>query len=154
MNRLSERLKLIRIHLKETQKSMSRRFNLGENTWQTYELYGKPPKGETLAVLAELGFDINWLLTGRGDVMVTEERARASVPAIDDRLICEAVEFVEQWLIASGKEAHFKAQLKGKLVVALCRLAVEEAGTGRPELNPAAARQLIWFACQTSALDG
>lgn len=149
MNRISERLKLIRDHLHETQKSMSKRFSLGENTWQTYELYGKPPKGETLAALAGLGFDINWLLTGHGHMMLSDDGPRAPLAAIDDRLVGEAVEFVERWLAEDG--INFKARLKGKLVAALCRLAVEEAGNRRPEVNPAAARQLMWFARQTSA---
>ena len=45
---------------------MSHRFDLGDATWQGYELKNKPPKGETLKELAALGFDINWILTGLG----------------------------------------------------------------------------------------
>lgn len=146
MNRLSERLKIIRDHIKETQKSMSKRFNLGENTWQTYELYGKTPKGETLAALAELGFDINWLLTGQGNMMISGDGPRIPLPHIDDQLVGEAVEFVEQWLAEHGE--NFDAQLKGKLVAALCLLAVEEADNERPSINMAAARQMMWLARQ------
>lgn len=63
---VGERLRRVRKHLGETQKSMSRRFGLGESTWQTYELQDQLPKGEILASLVELGFDGSWLLTGQG----------------------------------------------------------------------------------------
>ncbi|WP_376967670.1 hypothetical protein ABNQ39_36255 (plasmid) [Azospirillum sp. A26] len=125
---------------------MSKRFNLGENTWQTYELYGKAPKGETLAALAELGFDINWLLTGQGSMTISGDGPRMPLPHIDDRLVGEAVEFVEQWL--AEHDTKFDAPLKGNLVAAICRLAVEEADNERPRINPAAGRQMMWLARQ------
>ncbi|WP_042443109.1 hypothetical protein [Azospirillum sp. B510] len=125
---------------------MSRRFNLGENTWQSYELHGKLPKGETLVELARLGYDINWLLTGRGAMKVTPTEEATASP-LNDALIADAIDFVERWLSENG--CHLAPRLKGRIVSALYTLGIDEAGGDRPRLNTAAARQLIWFALQT-----
>lgn len=150
MERFSERLKLIREHLHETQKSMSKRFSLGENTWQAYELHGKLPKGETLVILAEMGFDVNWLLTGGGSMLVSIgqplQAESMHLTGEFDRLIAEAVEIVERWLTENGKS--FNPQLKGQLVAMLCRLAIDEAAGEQPRLNLTAARHMMWFASQ------
>ncbi|WP_353858615.1 hypothetical protein [Azospirillum formosense] len=140
---------------------MSRRFRLGENTWQSYELNGKLPKGETLSELAALGIDMNWLLTGRGGMRKAAggpESGEGALPlppreaatprsALDLALLSEAVALVEQGLAVRGRRLSPRA--KGHLVAALYGLAAEGGGGSRPSgVSPAAAAHLLWLALQ------
>lgn len=158
---LGDRLKTVREFLGETQKTMSRRFRLGENTWQSYELNGKLPKGETLSELAALGIDMNWLLTGRGTMRTASGRpdsgdgdhpspppeASSCRPVLDLALLSEAVTLVEQGLAEQG--CRLSPRAKGHLVAALYGLTVESGGGSRPTgVSPAAAAHLLWLALQ------
>ncbi|WP_237902904.1 hypothetical protein [Azospirillum brasilense] len=144
---------------------MSRRFRLGENTWQSYELNGKLPKGETLSELAALGIDMNWLLTGRGSMRTVAGRlesgdgalplppreAALPRPVLDLALLSEAIALVEQGLADRGRRLSPRA--KGNLVAALYGLAaVGEDGGGSgsrpPCVSPSAAAHLLWLALQ------
>ncbi len=161
MVQLGDRLKTVREFLGETQKTMSRRFRLGENTWQSYELNGKLPKGETLSELAALGIDMNWLLTGRGTMRTASGRpdsgdgnhpspppeASSCRPVLDLALLSEAVTLVEQGLAEQG--CRLSPRAKGHLVAALYGLTVESGGGSRPTgVSPAAAAHLLWLALQ------
>ncbi len=159
MVQLGDRLKTVREFLGETQKTMSRRFRLGENTWQSYELNGKLPKGETLAELAALGIDMNWLLTGRGSMRMAAGRPesgdaalplspRESGSVLDLALLSEAIALVEQGLDDLGRRLSSRA--KGNLVAALYGLAAGEDGGGSrpPRVSPSAAAHLLWLALQ------
>lgn len=87
---IGERLRLIRVELGHTQKSMSDVLGLGIRTWQTYELGNSLPKAETLNQLSELGYSIDWVLTGRGAMHprgMAEEPAAYSHPPIDRELM-------------------------------------------------------------------
>lgn len=159
---LGDRLKTVREFLGETQKTMSRRFRLGENTWQSYELNGKLPKGETLSELAALGIDMNWLLTGRGSMRtaagrpesgdgalpLSQRKSGASGSVLDLALLSEAVALVEQGLTDRGRRLSPRA--KGHLVAALYGLAAEEGeGNSRPPgVSPSAVAHLLWLALQ------
>ncbi|WP_137139880.1 hypothetical protein [Azospirillum brasilense] len=140
---------------------MSRRFRLGENTWQSYELNGKLPKGETLSELATLGIDMNWLLTGRGRMRMAAGRPESGDGALplpprdaapprsvlDLALLSEAVALVEQGLADRGRRLSPRA--KGHLVAALYGLAADGAGGSRPTgVSPAAVAHLLWLALQ------
>ncbi|WP_044559206.1 helix-turn-helix domain-containing protein [Azospirillum sp. B4] len=89
MTRLKDRLRQVREHFGETQKSMSARFALGVNTWQGYERLGKLPKGETLAQLLELDISVDWLLTGHGNMHLTGNR-----PGLDALLLGHIIDGV------------------------------------------------------------
>ncbi|MDG3443998.1 helix-turn-helix domain-containing protein [Nitrospirillum amazonense] len=89
MTGLKDRLRQVREHLGETQKSMSARFALGVNTWQGYERLGKLPKGETLARLLELDISVDWLLTGHGNMHLTGNR-----PGLDAQLLSQIIDGV------------------------------------------------------------
>ncbi|CAO3372674.1 helix-turn-helix domain-containing protein [Azospirillum argentinense] len=161
MVQLGDRLKAVREFLGETQKSMSRRFRLGENTWQSYELNGKLPKGETLAELAALGIDMNWLLTGTGRMRASADppdpgdgalpapprESRPSRPVLDLTLLSEAIALVEQGL--ADRRRRLSPRAMGKLVAALYGLTVESGDGSRPAgVSPAAVTHLLWLALQ------
>lgn len=63
---IGKRLMLVREFLAESQRSMSNRLGLGETTWQNLEREGRLPKTDALRQLADLGFSVDWILTGRG----------------------------------------------------------------------------------------
>jgi hypothetical protein len=65
---IGDRLKAVRADVGDDQKSMSRRFGLGDTTWQRLELDGRAPKGDVLAKLVDMGYSADWLLTGQGEM--------------------------------------------------------------------------------------
>lgn len=100
---IKERLAAVRTKLGETQKSMSLRFGLGVSTWQGYELEGRMPKTETLTALADLGFNVQWLLTGHGSMMVGDQTVSTPISAepeaapikeLDDELMARVVDTI------------------------------------------------------------
>jgi transcriptional regulator with XRE-family HTH domain len=68
-----------------SQTDMASRVGVTRNTWQRYEK-GELPNGETLLRLAELGGNIQWLLTGHGSMMVTETITDPTAPSGPDML--------------------------------------------------------------------
>ncbi len=69
MSGLPERLRYIRTKFKLSQKEMAKKFGLGANTWQRYELGLSVPGFEVLEqIIFRLGVSGTWLLSGNGDV--------------------------------------------------------------------------------------
>lgn len=62
---IAERLKKIREELGYSQKQISEALNCHARSWGFYENGSSIPGGEVLSNLAELGVDINWILTGK-----------------------------------------------------------------------------------------
>jgi transcriptional regulator with XRE-family HTH domain len=96
MDGIGERLKNIRIAVGDDQKSMARRFGLGDTTWQRLELESRAPKDEVLAQLINLGFSVDWLLSGVGN-MRREQQPKES-PPLDEELLKQSLHLVEDWL--------------------------------------------------------
>ncbi|MBX3491843.1 MAG: helix-turn-helix transcriptional regulator [Parvibaculum sp.] len=65
---VAERLSRIRKYLGLSQKDMGRRVAVSGTTWQNYELDNAAPNAHVLARLSDEGFDINWVLTGAGEM--------------------------------------------------------------------------------------
>lgn len=75
---LKDRLRQVRIHLGMTVIAITDLVGLkSRKTWERYEAGANVPDSDTLRVLHEHGIDINWLLTGQGQ-MVWAERQRQS----------------------------------------------------------------------------
>lgn len=97
---LSMRLKAVRRHLGETQKTMSTRMGLGVNTWQGYEVEGRPPKSEILIRLLDLGYDMNWLLSGQGTMLLSKTPV-----AVPDTDLLRRVEILEDAVAVLSERA-------------------------------------------------
>ena len=69
MSDLTERLRSIRRRLGLSQDAASERFSLGIGGWKRLEGDGRAPKDDVLTELALLGIDLNWLLTGQGQML-------------------------------------------------------------------------------------
>ncbi len=65
---LANRLKAVREKLKYSQREMSVAVDASLTSWQGYEAGKNIPGGNVLAALARMGFDVNWILTGEGDM--------------------------------------------------------------------------------------
>lgn len=68
MNTLSARLKIAREALGKTQKEMSSLLDLSANGWQPYERGTSIPGGKVIEGLAKLGLNLNWIMTGKGEM--------------------------------------------------------------------------------------
>lgn len=77
------RLRSIRTELGLSQEAMSERFGLGVGGWKRLEKQGRTPKDEVLTALVAEGIDLNWLLTGVGE-MRRDASTRLSPPATTD----------------------------------------------------------------------
>src|SRR5690606_15278606 len=65
---VSARLVQIRRFLGLSQKEMGKRVGVSGTTWQNYELENAAPNAHVLAHLSGEGFDMNWVLTGMGEM--------------------------------------------------------------------------------------
>ncbi|MQP67929.1 helix-turn-helix domain-containing protein [Niveispirillum sp. SYP-B3756] len=66
---VSNRFRSLREKWCLSQTDMASRVGVTRNSWQRYEK-GELPNGETLLRLAELGGNVQWLLTGQGPMLV------------------------------------------------------------------------------------
>lgn len=80
---VSARLAQIRRFLGLSQKDMGKRVGVSGTTWQNYELENAAPNSHVLAHLSGEGFDMNWVLTGQGE-MRKENAARKSEPGFGE----------------------------------------------------------------------
>ncbi|MCF8469588.1 MAG: helix-turn-helix domain-containing protein [Parvibaculum sp.] len=77
---IATRLAQIRRFIGLSQKEMGKRVGVSGTTWQNYELENAAPNAHVLARLSAEGFDINWALTGEGQM-----RASQASPTQRDR---------------------------------------------------------------------
>lgn len=70
---LAERLKMARELLGYTQKEMAKKINTNVQTWQVYEAGSSVPGGKVLESLVRLGLNVNWILTGKGEMTLDSE---------------------------------------------------------------------------------
>lgn len=63
---LCDRFKKIRVSLNLTQSEMSSRVGLSRNAWQAYELGKSFPGTDVYLALINMGFSVDWVLSGTG----------------------------------------------------------------------------------------
>ncbi len=66
---MKERLKQIRNHAGYSQKSFANQLGIGYRTYCRYENDGKDIKLTVLSKLADMGYNITWLVSGEGEMM-------------------------------------------------------------------------------------
>jgi len=67
---IGNRLKIIRKDISETQKGMARLIGASYRTYQEWEAHNNAPNGKYLHVISQMGYNINWLLTGGGEMKI------------------------------------------------------------------------------------
>lgn len=90
---------------------MAERVGMGAASWKRLELENRAPKGEVLEQLARDGININWLLTGQGEMRGT------APPPLREAVLAEAIAIVEEWLAANHRvmEPQKKASVIGEI---------------------------------------
>ncbi|KIX15022.1 hypothetical protein X474_05575 [Dethiosulfatarculus sandiegensis] len=68
----------VRKHLGVTQREMSDLLGAGRNTWQNYERGGQVPGGKIITALIEKGINANWILTGKGEMLMVDDLQKAA----------------------------------------------------------------------------
>lgn len=82
------RFLLLRQALGLSARALSLKLELSDNVWHYYEAGKKEPSLSTLAKLAGLGINLNWLATGEGSILQSglESGSPAQVPSTPRRL--------------------------------------------------------------------
>lgn len=70
MNSFELRLVAIRLHFGLSIRGMSRHLGLAPAAWHHYEHGIREPSMQSLVKLAQLGVNVNWLLTGEGQMLL------------------------------------------------------------------------------------
>jgi|GEM_PF-1578137 len=70
---LAERLKEARNFLGISQQEMAKRLGISKPAWQGYELEKNEPGSSVIEGMVKIGFDANWLLTGKGTMKPSTE---------------------------------------------------------------------------------
>ncbi len=119
---LANRLKIVREKLKYSQREMSVAVDASLTSWQGYEAGKNIPGGNVLAALARMNFDVNWILTGEGEIN-RGEVPKVQVGGVDEELLEAAVDVSAELLESLGKQATSKQRTQ--LILALYDLANE-----------------------------
>jgi len=67
---VGQRLKAIRVAMGQSQRGLSLELGLSATAWKTYEDGKSLPGFEVLEALSRRGVDLNWLMSGKGDIWV------------------------------------------------------------------------------------
>lgn len=85
---IGDRLKNARRELGLNATEMAEKVGLsGRSSWERYERGKHSPNGEILRHLADLGFNVNWVLTGYGPMMVEEVPHPPAVTGLVDQAL-------------------------------------------------------------------
>lgn len=67
--------------MKLSQRELANILGISHGSWQVAEAGSSVPGGQTITKLAELGFDANWILTGKGAMRLAEIEASSGAEA-------------------------------------------------------------------------
>lgn len=126
---LAERLKLIRESLGMSQSAMAKAADSSLPSWQGYEAGRNVPGGKVLEALARMGFNINWVLTGEGEMKrgwenrsafaigerIKEVRGSESLQAFAEKLCIEVNKLADYEQEKISPDVNFLADLHSKL---------------------------------------
>jgi len=70
MAQIVERLKSFRAHLNLSQKGLSAKLGISQVSYAKYELGKTEPSCNSFRLLAGMGLNIHWLITGAGDMLL------------------------------------------------------------------------------------
>lgn len=115
---VSERLKKIRSERNVSQIRFAEELGISPRTLQSYELAKVMPGSEVLAKFYGLGYNINWILSGEGEMRkgaeTVTELKHLPTSELDEELLTLVIERVEARLISvEDYPVAKKAQLIG-----------------------------------------
>lgn len=73
---ISARLRVARTSFNLNQKDFASKSGVGFSTYQKYEMGMSVPGGEAIEGFVRLGINANWILTGEGEMLLADQRAK------------------------------------------------------------------------------
>lgn len=134
---VGSRLKLFREFLKLTQVQFASAIGGTAIAIQGNESGRSMPNGKSLIGLYKLGMDINWLLTGEGQMLLTKQPPNSS--GGDLRKFADAMEIIDLYVQRTGKV--LSPEKKRKAVEALYKLS-----EGKAEIDPSVTEMIMQLA--------
>lgn len=138
---MAGRLKAIREASAKTQREFAERIHIKWRTWQEYEAGNRVPGGQALQAIAAAGFNVNWVLTGDGEMRL-EEPPLVAMAHLDEDLHGLVVEGVME--VYKEANARLPPRELGRLsariytdVVAACEGDDEDPAARRAALRMA-----------------
>lgn len=116
-------------------------------SYKDYEGGRRLPGAEALDSLAELGMNINWVLTGKGDmnsssapeVAVAKESSPAaygmSQAPVDSLLLQDVIDFFHVWLEQNKDRTRIQRSAHGAVIAVLYRYASQTGKVEKAELE-------------------
>lgn len=128
---VAERLRSVREFFRVAQPDFAEKCGVSIRAYQDYEAGKRLPGSETLQALAEAGIDLNWLLTGTGQML---RDAPSALPSpLDEQLLAETLRLVDDWL--SAHRRTMTAARKAEVAASIYAMALEDVVEGRPALD-------------------
>lgn len=146
LGNLGDRLRIARKHLNLNIDEMAIRCGLKSGrSWGVYERENRPPKADILLHMHNMGISIPWLLTGEGQLTITENNVSPAAPletplldqnSLNRDLMSVVIELTEAAL--QERNAVVPPDKKAVLFLAIHDLAQEEqaASSGSDQLGP------------------
>jgi transcriptional regulator with XRE-family HTH domain len=113
IEKISDRLKLVRTVLSLNQKEFASNSGVGFSTYQKYEMGMSIPGGEAIEGFIRLGINANWLLTGEGEKFLVNHQLQQAL-AIDVPLLVKLVEEMDRAATQAG--VTIPANDKGEMI--------------------------------------
>lgn len=113
---IASRLKSLRESLELSQREMAKKLEISLGGLQSYESGKSVPGGNVLEALARLGFNVNWLLTGEGEMKYWEFERKIPRRYADElwvNVIQAALESAGVEDYKSGEYAHTAIDIIG-----------------------------------------
>lgn len=128
---VADRMRQVRVVFGVSQPEMAAKLGMTARPYQDYEAGKRLPGGEALQALADIGVNLNWLLTGDGQMLCAAPPAAA--PALDEQLLAETLRVVDDWLAAHRRT--MTAARKAEVAASIYAMALEDVAEGRPALD-------------------
>ena len=117
MKSIAERLRFVREKMGIGQVDAATKFGIPVSSYRKYESGPSEPGSEAIAGIARAGINANWLLTGEGEMLLSDVQPRPAPPVdpfeFNEPLYLEAIRAVEDGLTAAGRKMQIdkKAEL-------------------------------------------
>lgn len=130
---IGERLRAFRTHLDVSQGQLGEMVGGTKRGVQENEGGRSAPQAKMLARLAELGLNVNWLLTGHGPMLLADLEAGAPSSPLDSELLAVVLERLEGKIAAEG--VRVSAKKKAELAVLLYDYIIETGKREGPSID-------------------
>jgi transcriptional regulator with XRE-family HTH domain len=118
MSEMAKRIKIAREHLNLTQDNIAKNSHITKRAYVNYEGGVRSVPSEVLSVYSEYGIDVNWLLTGKGEMFLPKKEEETPSAHIDDEMTTEVISLMGG-LDEQGKQAVLLAARQAERITRL-----------------------------------